>query len=281
VNSLQEGSPTGAPDPQVSIAIPCYEMNGRGGECLEFALSTIAVQSYPHIEVVVADHSLDHDLEEICDRWSETLDLRYWRNSHKRGSSSANTNVAMSRCHGDLIKILCQDDYLSDNQAISRTVAAFKSSTTWLVSSYRHTADRSVLVDRHDPTMNADIQLMNTIGTHSCLTLRRMPNLEWFDERLIWYMDCEYYRRLYDRFGAPTILREVTVIQMVWSGQVTNTLASSRKLVRDEKKIVRHKHPDPIPGLKRGEVAGSWPASRLRRVVRRLERRRGPRVSGH
>ena len=239
----------GDPDPLVSIAIPCYEMHGRGAEFLDFGLSRIASQSYRQIEVVVADHSTDDSLERICDAWQDRVRLRYVRNTLKRGSSSANLNVAIKNAQGDLIKILCQDDYLFNRAAIERTVAAFRETDAWLVTSYLHTTDRISLFNPQDPQLNPHIEFVNTIGTHSCLTIRNLDEPELFAEDLIWAMDSEYYRRLYDRFGPPAIVHRITVVQMLWDGQVTNTYASDEQLRKTELEKVTRRYPEPMAGF--------------------------------
>jgi glycosyltransferase involved in cell wall biosynthesis len=229
-------------------------MHGQGTRCLSFGLETIARQSYPSLEVVVSDHSRDESIARLCDSWANRLSLRYLRNERHRGSSSANANNALENAQGDLIKILCQDDYLADDGAIERTVAALGAGDNWLVSSYGMTTDRASFRKVHVPSLTADIALVNSIGTHSCLTIRNLPEMELFDERLIWFMDCEYYRRLYDRYGAPVILDDPTVVQLTWEGQVTNTYAASRRLRRAERRIVKERHPTPAHGLPRAST---------------------------
>lgn len=257
----------------VSIAIPCYEMHGRGAGFLEVALGQVAIQSYPLIEVVVADHSKDRAVAQVCERWSDRIDLRYVRNAAKRGSSSANVNVAIKNCRGQLIKILCQDDHLYDETAIDRTVGAFGAEDAWLVTSYLHVVEGAPTYDRHDPRLTSDIAVSNTIGTHSCLTIRNTDDPELFDENLLWMMDSEYYRRLYERFGPPAILGDVTVVQVLWDGQVTNTYAAEHRLRRAEFEIVRHRYPEPLDGLPESdqvvEGGGEGLLDRLRRVVGR------------
>jgi glycosyltransferase involved in cell wall biosynthesis len=240
--------------PLLSIAIPCYEMHGRGAEFLEFGLQRIAAQTYPRIEVVVTDHSADDSILAVCTRWADRLYVRHHRNERKRGSSSANINAGISLADGELIKVLCQDDFLTHPDAAAQTVAAFSSpSAFWLISSYETTHDRSERGERHTPRINGDIASVNTLGTHSALTIRKVDEPELFDENLIWFMDCEYYRRLYDRFGPPVILEDVTVTQYLWGGQVTNTYASSRSLREAERGYVVKKHPLPIRGLPRAD----------------------------
>lgn len=250
---------------KVSVAIPCYEMHGRGVECLNFGLQSIVRQTYPDIEVVVSDHSRDDAIKTTCDSWREKLQLKYVRFEEKRGSSSANHNNSMRSCSGEIIKILCQDDFLLDEHAIEKIVKHFAPEGMWLVSSYFHTRNRVNLFNRQDPRINREIHFRNTVGTHSCLAIRRRSDMPFFDENLIWFMDCEYYRQLYDLYGPPCILREATMVHYMWNGQVTYTLAASSELRQRELEYVKRKHPRPIDSLP--DVPGdSWWKSAMQKL---------------
>lgn len=226
---------------KVSIAIPCYEMAGRGAECLAYSLEKIALQSYANIEVVVSDHSVDCEVENTCADFHSKLNLIYIRNPKKRGQSSANHNSCIKYSSGEIIKFLCQDDYLFDDRAIEKIVPYFQSGANWLVSSYIHTKDRVNFERRQDPSFNKNIHFDNSIGTHSCLAVRNEA-LPYFDENLIWFMDCEYYRQLYNLWGLPVFLYDLTVVQFLWGGQVSNTLAAGEKLGKKELEYVLSKH---------------------------------------
>ena len=225
---------------KLSVAIPCYEMNNMGREMLQYSLDILKTQDYQDFEVVVSDHSINDEIYEVCEREGEYLDIHYYRNPNKRGSSSNNINNAIVHCSGDLIKILCQDDYMFGSMAIRKTIENFDYSKKWLVSSYFHTEDRENFYTCQIPRLSSDLCLRNLIGTHSCLTIINGETLL-FDENLIWYMDSEYYYRLFMRFGIPKILKDPTVVQLLWSGQVTNTLIS-RKIIRNEHNYILNKH---------------------------------------
>ena len=224
----------------LSIAIPCYEMNGRGSEMLQYSLDVLKNQETADFEVVISDHSVDNDVYDLCQRESKKLNIKYLRNVNKRGSSSANVNNAIINCSGRLIKILCQDDFLYRADAITKTVGNFNYHKKWLVSSYFHTQDRIKTDGYHVPKLSNRIYLENLIGTHSCLTiLNEEPIL--FDENLIWFMDCEYYYRLYQKYGSPEILLDPTLVQFLWPGQVTNTLIDNDLVIKEQDYIV-NKH---------------------------------------
>src|SRR5690606_32499532 len=116
---------------KVSIAIPCYEMNGRGAFFLDYNLSKISTQTHPDIEVVISDHSKNDVIWDRANEWSSRLNIKYCRYTEHYGSSSANTNNAIRHSSGDIIKILCQDDYLYSDHAIETIVKNFSPETQW------------------------------------------------------------------------------------------------------------------------------------------------------
>ena len=214
----------------MSIAIPCYEMNGLGVQFLNKCLDSISKQSFKDIEVVVSDHSLNNNILEACNTWNNFLKIKYIKNLDKRGSSSNNINNCIKNCSGELIKILCQDDFLYEKDSIKKIIDNFK--TGWLVSTYIHTYDTFIFVNKHTPVISNNILTCNKIGTHSCLTIEN-NDVILFDENLIWFMDSEYYKRLYNKYGKPVILDEITMVQTLWRGQVTNTLATEEVRINE------------------------------------------------
>jgi glycosyltransferase involved in cell wall biosynthesis len=224
----------------ISIAVATYEFYNRSVEMLEWLLSSIFMQEYPDYEVVISDHSVGNELYDVCKNLKSFLPVKYIRNVNQRGSSSANFNNAIKNCSGDLIKIICGDDYFFQDTALGKTVAAFDESTNWLVSSYLHTKDRITYFNQHDPVWNDQMYKNNTFGTHSCLTIRN-DNPILFDKNLIFYMDCEYYYRLFQKYGLPKRLLEPTVVQLLWQGQVSNTLITE-SLDKEELNYVSRKH---------------------------------------
>ena len=229
--------------PLVSIAIPCYEMGGKGVKYLNFGLSKILIQDYPNIEVIISDHSKDDKIEKCVKKWNQLLNIKYIKNTYKRGSSSANLNIALKHCTGDLIKILFQDDYLLEPNSLSIQVNCFiENNAEWLATGCGHSRDHIFFEDSFLPQYNNSIiEGHNTISSPSVIMVKNQ-DLELFDENLIWLMDCEYYRRMHDKFGPPTICNYVTVINYLHPDQVSNTLAND-KVREDELKYVRKKYP--------------------------------------
>lgn len=252
---------------KVSIAIPCYEMYGRGAECLDYSLAILERQTYKNIEIVVSDHSLDESIKNTCKKWDGLLDIKYIKNTEKRGASSANHNNCIKHCEGDIIKFLCQDDYLYSVDSLQKIINHFSTDTKWLVSRYIHTRDRTCYFNEQIPWLNGEIHVKNTIGTHSCLAIRN-DNPPLFDEDLIWFMDCEYYRQLYNHFGLPYVLQEITMVQFLWEGQVTNTSAASNNLRMRELKHIQKKYPQVITDLPLVKKS-NWLKETVKKIINR------------
>lgn len=214
---------------KVSITIPCYEMYDYGDQHLDHALKSIIQQTYQNIEVIISDHSCNDKVKKITKKYESIVDIKYLQYENKRGSSSANINNCIRHASGDIIKILFQDDYLYNKQAIANIVKEFDHNTYWLVTSFYFTYDKKRLVKRFDPHLSNNILISNTLGPPSGLSMINQDPI-YFDEDLIWWMDTDYYKRLYDKFGLPKLIAKPTFVTLLWDGQVSNTLAKSQDL---------------------------------------------------
>jgi hypothetical protein len=201
-------------NPFFSIAIPAYGYNGRGGDYLEHNLSVLEKQTFYDFEVVISDHSIDNTIKNICDKWSNRLNIKYFINDKGRGYISPNLNVAMKNCNGLWIKILFQDDFLYDENSLKKTNNYINnhSDVKWLLTEFYHSNDGVNLYLHYFPKWVDNIWMgNNTIGCPSVITVKN-DDLLFFDENIDWLMDVEYYKRMYDKHGEPNIMNEITVV---------------------------------------------------------------------
>lgn len=224
-------------DLKISICIPTWEQHGVGRKFLEHLLKTIDKQSYKNYEVVISDHSLDSEIQNFV---KNKENIKYFRNKEKRGNSPFNTNNAIVNASGDVIKIMFQDDFFFNSNALSIISESFKDrSCEWLVNGCNHTAKGRKFYRPIIPLWNSDIPLgNNTIGCPSVLSFRRTNNL-FFDENLVMLMDCEYYHQLYKTFGAPCIVQDILTTVRVHSKQISSLYD---KDLKEEIKYVKLKH---------------------------------------
>jgi glycosyltransferase involved in cell wall biosynthesis len=225
---------------KISVAITAYEMGGYCTQYLHDNFVSLKSQTFKDFEVVVSDQSQDFDVANFCYSWLKELPIVYCREEKNNGYFTANENNAMRHCAGEIIKFLDADDYLYDKDSLEVTYNAFSEKTKWVATDYFHDINGE-LVNRHHPSMNDRIYICNTIGTPSCVAIRN-ERFPLFDENLRWAGDCEYYGQLYNMWGNPKIIDNITAVHRLWGGQVENTFGASSDLQNKENAYILAKH---------------------------------------
>ncbi len=211
--------------PYMSVCMPTHEMRGYDG-FLRHSLDMFVAQSFKDFEIIISDHSKTNGIKNICKEYSDKINIRYFRNPKGPYTSSANLNNAIQRARGKIIKIIFLDDYLYHKDSLKDIVDNFDiNKDYWLVTASEHTRDGINYYMPYYPKYNDKIHLGdNTISSPSVLTIKNDTPLL-FDRRMIWLMDVDYYRRLYDKFGPPVILNKINVVNRTGEHQVSNTSA--------------------------------------------------------
>lgn len=228
--------------PFFSIAVPTYEYGGKGVEFLTHSFSKMAEQTFKNFEVVISDHSLNDEIEKLCNEWSTILKIRYIKNDHGRGIISPNINVAMKHCDGEYIKILFQDDFLYDSLSLMQIYDFIKNErdVTWLATSFYHSTDGINMYRPLVPEWNEHIWTgKNTMGCPSGICIKN-SNILYFDEDLNWMMDVDYYKKMFDKHGQPKILIDFTVVNRTWGERLTDTINEETRLNEVRKMIDRY-----------------------------------------
>lgn len=183
--------------PKISIAVPTHDMK-NGDFFLNRLIDSIEMQTFDDYEIVIT----------------------------KEGRMAENTNAAIKKCKGEIIKILYMDDYLAHEKSLQEIVDNFKGG--WLVTGCEHDAGSGERFNPHYPVFNAN-DYDNYIGSPSVLSFENNEPL-FFDETLTWLLDHDLYKRLYARYGPPTILNSLNVVIGIGEHQMTNILSDELKL---------------------------------------------------
>jgi glycosyltransferase involved in cell wall biosynthesis len=218
--------------PFFSIAIPTYGYDGKGVEFLEHSLKIISEQTFQDFEVIISDHSTDDTIKDIYLKWENILNIKYLRNENGRGIISPNINNAMRNCSGQWIKVLFQDDFLYDKFSLENQNKFIQSTLnlSWLMTTFYHSNDGFTFYRFFEPVWSSLIWAgHNTMGCPSGLTLKN-EDLIFFDEGLNWLMDCDYYHRMFLKYGEPKILKKITAVNRTWGARLTDTTSEELKI---------------------------------------------------
>ena len=194
--------------PTVSICVPAFELGGRGVPMLTKLFESVEMQTYKDYEVIVSDHSIDHEVYDLCRDWRLRMPVVYIPNERSRGSCEANLNNAIEHTRGKLIKPLLQDDFFLRSDALEKLVGVLQTDTDWSAGGCLHCKEDEVdeLFHPHSPTWIPDRSLalgQNRIGSPSVVLYPRGVENLYFDENLLYFMDCELYYRLGLEVGSP------------------------------------------------------------------------------
>ena len=217
---------------KVSIAIPAFsDETGIGAGHLKILLSTIEQQSWEDIEIVISDHSLNNLIKDVCDQSLKKHLIIYVKNNEDRGYWGANINNAIRLCSGQIIKLMQQDDLLSNQDSIKMIVKNYLfKNFKWAICGGVHTKDYKTFYHRVIPYYTEDVYKgYNRLGGVSSIIIENSQDKFYFDKYLNWMGDCDYYMKSYLKYGLPAIIEEPLIIYKQWEGQFTNTLSDEIK----------------------------------------------------
>ena len=229
-----------------SIAIPTWESYGRGGEFLEDILRTIEIQTLKDFEVCISDHSENNDVLDVVKTFEDKFSIVYLRNSEKRGNGPANTNNAIDMCSGDIIKVMFQDDFFYDDESLEKINNEFNTTDkTWLVNGCNHTQNdgHSFYWEMYPKWNDRLLEGVNTISSPSVLSFKNKV-VNRFDENLVYFMDCEFYYGMNNKYGLPIFLNDVLVSNRIGEYSVTTNVSHKNRdyYVSKETEYCREKY---------------------------------------
>lgn len=175
----------------LSIVIPIHDGMPNGDKFLWNSLEMLSQQTFQDYELII---------------------------SKTHSTMGRNFNEGIKRATGRLIKLLCLDDHLTHKEALQDIVEAFRGG--WLITGSSN---------NQNPYWTDDVYLGNNkLGSPSALTfLNENPPL--FEENMTWLIDCDYYQKLYQRYGEPVIIDGDHVTIGIHEGQTTNFVTEETK----------------------------------------------------
>jgi glycosyltransferase involved in cell wall biosynthesis len=108
-----------ATPPRVSVVIPAFE----NAPYIRATVASVLAQTYPDLELVVADHSSTDGTWEILQEFAPDPRVRLLR-TPAGGGAERNWNRVTQEARGELVKLVCGDDLLAP-EALATQVAAF------------------------------------------------------------------------------------------------------------------------------------------------------------
>jgi len=231
--------------PLYTILITSYECGGMGKTYLEQSMSAIIEQTYRPIQVVISDHSKDDIIQDfVKGLYSKNLEIFYTKYSENYGSPCHNWNNALQFAKGEYIQYLALDDMLAHNTAVEDAIVHMNNNPdfNWFVTAHLVNFSNTVFI----PRWNNNILQNNTISGPSAVIIRRNIQHVKLDPEFIWYLDLDWYYRLYKEGGKPGIICKAHWINRTHSAQLTFTVCTQERKDSETAKLYK-KYGNPLP----------------------------------
>lgn len=208
---------------KISVAIPAFaSTNYKGGLFLKDLINSVLQQTYVNYEIVVSDHSDGNEIFEVVLDFIEKTDIVYFRNKEKKGNISANTNNAILKCSGDIIKVLHVDDKICNNNLFQQIIDGFKSNpkAKWGACAFNHIYDnennecRYMIPDTNGIIGNPSVSFF--VNDKSDMIL--------YDENLKYILDEDFHKRLLNKYNSPIIISDTSITIRMHDSQASKTL---------------------------------------------------------
>lgn len=216
-------------------------MRGVGKDYLEHSFKLLSQQTYKDFEVVVSDNSLNDVIERTCDKWSDRLNIKHVYNIGEK-TMSHNFNNAIKNASRDVIKIICQDDFLFQIDSLEIQMLHFLGNANhWMVTACCHSNDGYNFYNNTYPLYHDNIHYgRNTISSPSVVMFKNEDVIE-FDKNLSWLVDVDWYKRMYNTFGLPSICNYITIVNREHNYRVSNNEANEQ-LKKSELEYIINKY---------------------------------------
>lgn len=215
--------------PFISICIPAY----KPGPYFKRLMESIATQTFQDYEVVISDDSPgDDSLKHILNNFGLSQLIRYTHNPLPLGSPE-NWNNAIRQARGQWIKIMHDDDWFSDNNSLELFANMAKHTSSdfifsgfcnvWLEEDRREVY--TINEFEHWLLKKSPLNLFrkNFIG-HPSTTLIRNNRTIWYNPRLKWVVDFEFYMRAISEAGSFEAIRRPLINIGIGSDQITKAV---------------------------------------------------------
>lgn len=230
---------------KISICIPAYKRT----HFLERLLTSITNQTYKNYEVIVTDDSDDNSVRDLCERFSGTIALLYYKNPTPLGTPK-NWMAAIEKATGQWIKLIHDDDWFAEPDSLQQYAdATSDNNVRFIFSGYNafyeatHTYVNKTISQATFHKIKKNPLLLfanNLIGPPSVLMFHNEVT-EYYDTNLKWLVDLEYYVSVLEKENALYVSKPL--VNMSYNDtQVTTFCFGNPEIEIPEALYMYHKH---------------------------------------
>lgn len=232
---------------KISVCIPAY----KNADFLRRCLDSLVTQTFTDFEVILSDDSPDDSVAKIAEVYKDVLQVVYYKHDPSLGTP-ANWNFAMQKANAEYIKLMHDDDWLAEDDALQKFYDCLEQNPS---ADFCFAAFHNVHIKqgRVEPVFCSpflrkllkkdryNLFKVNFIGPPS-VVFQRNNRQDWYDERLKWLVDFEGYIRFLQSKAGFVYIDECLVNIGLSGEQVTSSVQHDVKVVLPESLYFLQKH---------------------------------------
>jgi glycosyltransferase involved in cell wall biosynthesis len=207
----------------ISVCIPVHDPDSVNEVNLRELLDSIVSQETPPLEVIITSNHKVLYLENLLSQLKPRFQVIHEVMPTSGAVDNFNNSFGLSR--GEVVKFICQDDFLLHSKALGLIYQELiNSPQNWLVHGTIHFISRDGTFDRKiKPKLRGDLRRgVNRIGGPTSTAFLR-NSYQQMDPLLQFAYDCDWYLRMAHAVGKPKIISKPLAGVRLHDGQSTHS----------------------------------------------------------
>jgi len=230
-------------DTKVSVVVPLYDPNLELEHFVTRLMENLYEQTLLPNEIVFSSNHNYPIIQKFIKEYGKSIKIRVVVN--KSQNAAENLNSAMSHAQNELIKIMFQDDYFLHQDSLEILVKKLMTSKrNWLICGSRDMDLAGQSTRRYKiPSVGKGLVIgRNSVSDPSVVLVKR-SHLIYLDPDLLFLVDCDWYLKMWHRFGRPARVLRPQVGVQIHSAQATHTLKEHLSAEVEKLKIIHSESP--------------------------------------
>jgi len=203
---------------------------------------------YKKCEVIIFDNSNNSSVQDYVELLE--LPIRYERRE-SRGNPCTNWNDLINSARGKYIQVMHHDEYIDNFSDWNALIDSLSTDVDLYLCKLKISKDAKVF--SHVPEMLRRFVVnkypkylfrRNLVGPCACLIFKKDLRVL-FDDRLIWYVDTEFYQKIFKAVSSKEFLDSVCIYSFYrGEGTITSQIENKLKEIKVKESLLLSKNSD-------------------------------------